>query len=68
METYRVLLWLKGSSQPLTYDAVGVYMKAEYACITFYRDGAKWLHKYPTRDIFRIEEEYKYIERQTTRS
>jgi len=68
MDTYEVLLWLKSSSQPIRYDALAVYVKEAYTCITFMRNGEKRLHKYPTADVFRIEEEYKYLPRQSERA
>lgn len=66
-ETYQVFLWIKGSSQPIHYNATGVYIKPAYIGITFWRDGNKIIHKYPTRDVFRIEEEYKYLARESER-
>jgi len=67
METYKVVLGLKGSSQPIEYDAVGLYIKEAYTCVTFLKDGRQLIHKYPTADVFRIEEEYKYIPRRSVR-
>lgn len=68
METYEVLLWLKGGSQPIRYDALTVYVKEAYTCIVYLKGGQKRLHKYPTADVFRIEEEYVYLPRSSERA
>jgi len=67
METYKVFLWLKGSSQPIEYDALGLYIKEAYTCVTFLKGAGQLVHKYPTADVFRIEEEYRYIPRRSAR-
>ena len=67
-ETYEVLIWLENGSQPIIYDAVTCYIKEAYTCVVFYnREGELRLHKYPTSKVMRIEEEYRYIPRKSTR-
>lgn len=68
MGTYEVLLWLKGNSQPIVYSSLGLYVKGPYTCIIFMQDGVQKVHKYPTADVFRVEEEYRYVHRRSVQA
>jgi len=68
METFEVVIWLKGNSQPIEYDALARYEQVSYTCIVYLKDGGRRVVKYPTTDVFRVEEEYKYIGHQSVRA
>ena len=61
MDTFKVIIWLNNSSQPLHYDAINAYTKDSFYCVLFMKGDIPLVHKYPIDSIFRIQEEYKYV-------
>lgn len=51
---FKVAIWLKETSQPITRSAKAAYEKGSFYCIY---DG-NLVEKWPTANIFRVIEEY----------
>lgn len=55
-----VVVHLKETSRKLSYGmAENTYVKGPFYCVYFKDDtGAKYVHKFPIADIWRVEESY----------